>query len=167
MVRQRERRDRSPIGVIPNWEKPAPPPPRDVGPGEPALQQVPESPSTPPRRSTAVSQHRNTAAPLVTRSYVLDADQDLRLRRTALRRHQPIAEVVRDQLDQVMSGWSVDDLMAAGEPPIRPGVLPARTMRRTLAIRSDQDELLRHLRVLFGVQASDVVRQAIAGMQER
>lgn len=103
------------------------------------------------------------ATAMVERCYVLAQENDRLLHRQAARTDRTLSQVLQDALDSVLGGLDEETLEQLEEPPVKPGAAPAadRSVRRTLTIRSDQDRLLRRFRLLFGVQASEVVRQAL------
>lgn len=171
----------------PEPEKPSEPPPAPEAevtesPRTPEPSERPPAVGTvaKPTRTRAPKQARPQAAPIrrdsdipiremppqgsmVERCYVLAQEHDRLLHRQAASTDRTLSQVLQDALDAVLGGLDEDTLEQLEEPPVKPGAAPsaAGSVRRTLTIRSDQDRLLRRFRLLFGVQASEVVRQAL------
>ncbi len=98
----------------------------------------------------------------VERSYVLDIEHDRMLHEMAVVTGLPVKAVLQEALAGLLEQYEGQDLRRAAKSPFEAGPEPAMPVRRTVSIRQEQDRLLRSSRMLFRVQASDVVRQAIA-----
>ncbi len=123
---------------------------------DPLPQSAPEhAPSTPLRLPVP-------EAVRVQRSYVLGHEHDQMVRRMAARLHLKIDQVVEEAVDTFIAthGLAVD-LLQLVEVPVATGPRPIDPIRRTVWLRSDQAEILRTCRLIFDVEASDLVRQAI------
>jgi hypothetical protein len=98
----------------------------------------------------------------VQRSYVLGREHDQMVRRMAARLHLKIDQVVEEALDSLIAAHGLAvDLLQLGEVPVAAGPRPIDPIRRTVWLRSDQAEILRTCRLIFDVEASDLVRQAV------
>jgi hypothetical protein len=124
-----------------------------------------------PQASTELAPEPAQSAPLqppalgalrVQRSYVLGREHDQMVRRMAARLYLKIDQVVEDALDAFIGakGLAVD-LLQLREVPISAGARAIDPVRRTVWLRSDQAEILRTCRLIFDVEASDLVRQAV------
>ncbi len=101
-------------------------------------------------------------APRVQRSYVLGREHDQMVRRMAARLHLKIDQVVEDTLDAFIGAQGLAvDLLQLREVPVIAGRRAIDPIRRTVWLRSDQAEILRMCRLIFDVEASDLVRQAV------
>ena len=74
---------------------------------------------------------------------------------------RPIQAVMQAALEQLLGPYEGRDLRRAAEPPFQTGPHAIGSVRRTVSIRDEQNRVLRSCRLLFGIQASDLVRQAI------
>lgn len=163
--------------VVPAPPAPEAPPERPPAPAVPPA----EAEAMPARRprttpqdrprapGRAVPQYRNTEVPqarepTVPRCYVLDRDHDQALRTRAAATGLTINLVAQQALDALIGHMDPDVLLNATTPPLQAAGDPARPVRRTITIRADQDRVLRVLRLRFAIQASDVVRQAVAAL---
>lgn len=95
------------------------------------------------------------------RSYVLDTEHDRMLHEMAVVTGLTVQAVLQEALAGLLEPYEGQDLRGASKSPIPAGPEPTTPVRRTVSIRQEQDRLLRSCRMLFRVQASDVVRQAI------
>jgi hypothetical protein len=84
------------------------------------------------------------------------------VRRMAARLHLKIDQVLEEALDAFITAHGlVADLLQIAEPPVSPGSRATDPVRRTVWLRSDQADILRTCRLVFDVEASDLVRQAV------
>ncbi|MBJ7597747.1 hypothetical protein [Candidatus Nephthysia bennettiae] len=80
----------------------------------------------------------------------------------AARLHLKIDQVVEDALDAFIGAKGLTvDLLQLAETPVAGGARALDPVRRTVWLRSDQAEILRTCRLIFDVEASDLVRQAV------
>jgi hypothetical protein len=123
---------------------------------DPLSQSTPEhAPSTPLRLPVP-------EASRVQRSYVLGREHDQMVRRMAARLHLKIDQVVEEVVDTFIAAHGLAvDLLQLAEIPVAAGPRPIDPIRRTVWLRADQAEILRTCRLIFDVEASDLVRQAI------
>jgi hypothetical protein len=116
-----------------------------------------------PIRRDTDKQIRSEPDVQVERSYVLGAEHDRMLHELAVVRGLTVKAVVQEALAQLLDRYEGHDLRRLEDVPFTAGPGPSTAVRRTVAIRSEHDRILRSLRLLFGLRASDMVRQAITG----
>ncbi len=112
---------------------------------------------------TASLERRSTADVEVERSYVLGTEHDRMLHELAVVTGLTVKAVAQEALARHLDRFDGQDLRALDAAPFDPGPGPPNVTRRTIAIRAEHDRILRSLRMLYRLQASDMVRQAIAG----
>jgi hypothetical protein len=80
----------------------------------------------------------------------------------AARLHLKIDQVVEEAIDSLVAAHGLAvDLLQLADVPVAAGPRPVDPIRRTVWLRSDQAEILRTCRLIFDVEASDLVRQAV------
>jgi hypothetical protein len=106
---------------------------------------------------------RAQAAVYVKSTYVLGKSQDDKLRRLAVRQKLPLDETMRLALQAYIESTGLDqDLTNLTSCPIdNPGKSELGMPHVSLRLRPDQAEILRQCRLLFGVEASEILRRAV------